>query len=94
MLLNEQEWEKAWSVTFKPVAGGRLHLKYPDGEERVFDVWNWMKRTGRTKGFWKNLFDQDYFNSVTVVGRAVPSWDDDLITLAPELLFTDSDPIN
>jgi hypothetical protein len=37
MHLSEAEWEKAHSAEFQPISEGRLHLKYPDGEERIFD---------------------------------------------------------
>ena len=93
MLLNEQEWNKAWSVSFSPMSEGRLHLKYPDGEERVFDVWDYLKRTIRTKGFWSYLFDQDYFNEVKSV-EGMPDWGDGLINISPEILYMESDSIN
>jgi len=92
MLLSEQDWNKAWAVYFKPLSGGRLHLSYPDGEERIFDVWDYLKRHGLVRGFWKKLFDQDYFNSVKPLG-GMPDWEDGLINIAPEIILTESDPI-
>jgi hypothetical protein len=90
MVLNEEEWNKAWSVEFTPMPGGRLLLKYPDGEERVFDVWDYLKRHGRTKGMWAPIFDQEFFNTVVAVGGSMPSWDNDVLTIAPEVLYSES----
>ena len=94
MPLNEQEWEKAWSVKFTTMPGGCLHLTYPDGEKRVFDVWDYLKRTGHTKGFWKLLFDQKYFETVTAVCGVMPDWEDGLINISPEVMYLESKPIN
>jgi len=93
MLLNEQEFERAWSVSFTPIPEGCLHLTYPDGEERVFDVWDYLKRHDRTKGFWAKLFNQDYFNTVKSV-HGMPDWEDGLINISPEVLLTESTLLN
>lgn len=93
MVLSESDWERAWSVKFTPMSGGRLHLVYPDGEERIFDVWDYLKRHNRKKGFWAYLFDQDYFNTVKSV-QGMPDWDNGLINIAPEVMLTESEKIS
>jgi len=93
MLLNEQEFEKAWSVSFTPFPEGCLHLIYPDGEERVFDVLDYIKRHNWTKGIWSKLFNEDYFNSVKSI-QGMPDWGDGLINISPEVLLTESTPLD
>ena len=91
MILSDQEWDKAWSVTVIPLPQGCLHLIYPDGEERIFDVWHYLKRKGRTKGFWGELFDQEYFNTVSTIQNNFPEWDDGLIAFPADFLYTHSE---
>jgi len=91
--LNGQKFERAWSVSFTPIPEGRLHLKYPDGEERVFDVWDYIRRHNWSKGVWRNLFDQNYFNTVKS-NFGMPDWEDGLITIDPEVMLAESKSLN
>jgi hypothetical protein len=93
MLLSEADFEKACSVEFYPLSEGRLHLTYPDGEERIFNVWDYLKRHGRTVGMWAAVFDQEFFNTVQNVS-GMPVWGpEECMTMAPETLLLYSDPI-
>jgi len=92
-MLNEQEWNKANSVKFRPIPNGRLLLLYPDGDKRIFDVWEYLTKNNLSKGYWKNLFDQNYFESVENVG-AMASWDDESITIDGSMMFENSTPTN
>ena len=72
-------------VAVIPTADHRLHLKYKNGESKVYDVKPLLNRWQ-----WEKLKDIDLFMKARLfIGTAV--WDDKT-DIAPERLYEDSQP--
>ncbi|GHV82214.1 hypothetical protein AGMMS49991_07720 [Spirochaetia bacterium] len=90
-LLSEQEYKKAWAVSFTPMVDGKLYLTYPDGDKAIFDVYEFLERNHLTKGFWRELYDPKFFMSVHSES-GMPVWSDQ-IDIAPEILLLHAVPL-
>jgi hypothetical protein len=71
-------------IYVKPLENYKLHLLFSNGEYRIFDCKDLFQYK-----VYEPLKDKEIFNTVYLT-HGVPAWLDDIIDIAPEIIYDDS----